>query len=136
MAALNSNAAAWADFDNDGNVDFFIACEQQDSRLYRNKGDGTFEDVAAKAGVKGNPNLFCKGCNWIDYDNDDYPDLFVNNLATDAQLYHNERLQRHVHRGNACNRNPRAEPRLFVLELGFRQRRLARHLRHLLRPNA
>ena len=91
MAALNSNAAAWADFDNDGNVDFFIACEQQDSRLYRNKGDGTFEDVAARAGVKGNPTLFCKGCNWIDYDNDDYPDLFVNNLTTDAQLYHNER---------------------------------------------
>ena len=41
--------------------------------------------------MQGNPNLFCKGCNWIDYDNDDYPDLFVNNLATDAQLYHNNR---------------------------------------------
>ena len=35
--------------------------------------------------------LFCKGADWIDYDNDDYPDLFVNNLQGDARLYHNNR---------------------------------------------
>ena len=35
--------------------------------------------------------LFCKGADWIDFDNDDYPDLFVNNLMGDARLYHNNR---------------------------------------------
>jgi prepilin-type N-terminal cleavage/methylation domain-containing protein len=88
---LNSNAAAWADYDNDGRIDLFIGCERQNNRLYRNIGNGTFEEVAAKAGVEGDAQLFCKGCAWIDYDNDDYPDLFVNNLGGDARLYHNGR---------------------------------------------
>jgi hypothetical protein len=89
LEPVNSNAAAWADYDNDGQVDLFIGCEQQNNRLYHNKGDGTFEDVAQKAGVQGEPKLFCKGCNWIDYDNDGYPDLFLDNLNGDARLYHN-----------------------------------------------
>ncbi len=88
---VNSNSAAWADYDNDGLVDLFIGCERQNNRLYRNKGDGTFEEVAQKAGVQGEPKLFCKGCTWADYDNDGYPDLFVNNLESNAHLYHNSR---------------------------------------------
>ena len=88
---VNSNAAAWADYDNDGWLDLFIACEQQPNRLYHNRGNGTFEEVAAKAGVQGDAERFCKGATWIDFDNDDYPDLFVNNLKGDAQLYHNNR---------------------------------------------
>ena len=42
----------WADYDNDGWLDLFVACEQQPNRLYHNRGDGTFEEVAAKAGVR------------------------------------------------------------------------------------
>ncbi len=41
LEAANSNAAAWADYDNDGRVDLFVACERQPNRLYRNRGDGT-----------------------------------------------------------------------------------------------
>ena len=88
---VNSNAAAWADFDNDGWLDLFVACEKQTNRLYHNKGNGTFEEVAARAGVQGSSADFCKGCTWIDFDNDRYPDLFLNNLAGDARLYHNNR---------------------------------------------
>jgi hypothetical protein len=91
LAPLNSNAAAWADYDNDGRIDLFIGCERQNNRLYRNIGNGAFEEVAARAGVQGDPKRFCKGCAWIDYDNDDYPDLFVNNLMEKAHLYHNAR---------------------------------------------
>jgi hypothetical protein len=91
LAAVNSNSAAWADYDNDGHLDLFIGCEKQNNRLYRNRGDGTFDDVTEKAGVQGDPSRFCKGCTWIDYDNDDFPDLFVNNLAEEARLYHNQR---------------------------------------------
>jgi hypothetical protein len=88
--AVNSISAAWADFDNDGLLDLFVCCEGQANRLYRNKGDGTFEEVAYKAGVQGNDTV-CKGAAWIDYDNDGYPDLFLNNLGGTAQLFHNNR---------------------------------------------
>jgi hypothetical protein len=85
---VNSNAAVWADYDNDGWLDVFVCCERQPNRLYRNRGDGTFEEVAARAGVAGS-GKFCKGAAWIDYDNDDYPDLFVSYLNAEAQLFHN-----------------------------------------------
>jgi FG-GAP-like repeat/ASPIC and UnbV len=88
--AANSNAAAWADYDNDGWLDLFVACEKQLNRLYHNRRDGTFEEVAAKAKVHGELQQW-KGCTWIDYDNDRYPDLFVNSMSGLARLYHNER---------------------------------------------
>ena len=87
---VNSNAAAWSDYDNDGLADLFIGCERQTNRLYRNKGNGTFEQVAEMAGVQGNTGDFCKGCTWIDHDNDGYPDLFLNNAVT-GRLLHNNR---------------------------------------------
>ena len=88
---VNSNAAAWGDFDNDGWVDFFVACERQNNRLYSNRGDGTFDNIAAAAGVEGDPARCGKGCAWIDYDNDSLPDLFINNLEDTGRLYHNKR---------------------------------------------
>jgi FG-GAP-like repeat/ASPIC and UnbV len=91
LAPLNSNAASWADYDNDGWIDLFVGCERQTNRLYHNKGDGTFEEVAAKAGVKGDAKRFCKGCAWIDFDNDRFPDLFINNLQGAAELHRNNR---------------------------------------------
>jgi hypothetical protein len=94
LQAANSNAAAWADYDNDGFIDLFIGCERQLNRLYHNQGNGTFVEVAIQAGVQGDQTRFCKGCTWIDYDNDNYPDLFVNNLASEARLYHNDRIGR------------------------------------------
>jgi hypothetical protein len=87
---VNSISACWADFDNDGFLDLFICCENQPNRLYRNKGDGTFEEVAEWAGVQGNGGCY-KGATWIDFDNDGYPDLFVNNLTGTAQLFRNNR---------------------------------------------
>jgi hypothetical protein len=90
LAPVNSNSACWADYDNDGRLDLFVCCEKQPNRLYRNKGDGTFEEVAGKAGL-GESGRFCKGANWIDFDNDGYPDLFVNNLNGMAGLYRNNR---------------------------------------------
>jgi hypothetical protein len=88
---VNSTNSSWADYDNDGWLDVYIINETSSNRLYHNRGDGTFEEVSARAGVAGDPNAFCKGANWIDYDNDDYPDLFVDNFRADARLYHNNR---------------------------------------------
>jgi hypothetical protein len=88
---LNSTNSSWADYDNDGWIDVYIICEQQPSRLYHNRGDGTFDEVATKLGVQGDPGSYCKGANWIDYDNDDFPDLFVDRLNSTPKLYHNNR---------------------------------------------
>ncbi len=87
---LNSNAAAWADYDNDGWIDLFVACERQPNRLYRNRGDGTFVELAAKAGLDEKFEKFCKGCAWLDYDNDRFPDLYLNDLGGKGRLYRNK----------------------------------------------
>lgn len=88
---VNSNAAGWADYDNDGRLDLFIACETGPSLLYHARPDGTFDEVAAEAGVQGEGGMFCKGMTWIDFDNDNYPDLFINDLAGTARLHRNNR---------------------------------------------
>jgi hypothetical protein len=90
ITPVNTIAATWADYDNDGFLDLFVCCEKQPNRLYHNKGDGSFEDVAVPAGVQGDGKT-TKGAAWIDYDNDGFPDLFVNNLNGTAQLFHNNR---------------------------------------------
>jgi len=84
-----THSAAWADFDNDGWVDLFIGHERTPSQLFRNKGDGTFEDVSTRAGV--NRVAFTKGVAWGDYDGDGYPDLYVSNYGEDNFLFHNKR---------------------------------------------
>ena len=90
MDPVNSICAAWADFDNDGFLDLFVCNEIGPNRLYRNRGDGTFEEVAAKARVQGT-RQHCKGAAWIDFDNDGYPDLFLNYYGGTPQLFHNNR---------------------------------------------
>jgi hypothetical protein len=87
--AYRTHSVAWADFDNDGFVDVFIGHEDGPSQLFRNKGDGTFEDVSHVAGV--DKTAFTKGAVWGDYDNDGYPDLFVSNYGGEKFLYHNNR---------------------------------------------
>jgi hypothetical protein len=93
LHAVNSGSASWADYDNDGLLDLFICCERQPTRLYHNLGNGAFEDVAAAAGLDPNGRNYCTGSAWIDYDNDGYPDLFLNYFQGDrgGQLFSNNR---------------------------------------------
>jgi len=85
---VNSISASWADYNNDGLLDLFICCEAQQNRLYRNNGNGTFTEVAVDAGVAGIDGMY-KGAAWIDFDNDGWPDLYVNNLSGTPTLYRN-----------------------------------------------
>ena len=84
-----SQAAVWTDIDNDGYLDLFVGNENGLPQLFHNRGDGTFEDIAAKAGV--NRRGFTKGVTAADYDNDGWPDLYVSNLGGSNFLYHNNR---------------------------------------------
>jgi hypothetical protein len=58
--------------------------------LYRNRGDGTFEEVAAKAGVGNAEHRLGMGVVWADYDNDGWPDLFVANDMSANYVFHNK----------------------------------------------
>jgi tetratricopeptide (TPR) repeat protein len=83
----SSQAAVWADINNDGLLDLFIANESSPSQLFLNKGDGTFVDIAHKAGV--DKVAYSKGVVSADYDNDGYADFFVSNFNGPNFLYHN-----------------------------------------------
>ena len=87
MEPIASQTAVWTDIDNDGFLDLFIGNEQGPSRLFHNKGNGAFENIATAAGV--DRTAFSKGVVAADYDNDGYVDLYVSNLGGDNFLYHN-----------------------------------------------
>ena len=70
-----SMGVAAADFDNDGNVDLFVA-GVRGGTLFRNRGDGTFEDVTSKAGLA-EKGKWSVAAGWFDFDNDGLLDLFV-----------------------------------------------------------
>ncbi len=87
-----TQTAAWGDYDNDGHLDLFIGTESTGSygrpcELFRNRGDGTFAEVAAEEGadVVG----FAKGSAWGDYDNDGQLDLYVSRLDGPNTLLRN-----------------------------------------------
>ena len=87
-----SQSAAWADYDNDGDLDLYVGNETTASfsvasQLLQNRGDGTFTDVAVEAGVTN--NAFAKGVVWGDIDADRLPDLIVSNLGGANRLYKN-----------------------------------------------
>jgi hypothetical protein len=74
-----SVGATFADYDNDGWADLFVTTTRGGNVLFHNRGDGTFEDVTAAAGLSHvghsqTPVFF-------DYDNDGYLDLFLTNTA-------------------------------------------------------
>ena len=85
--AGDTQAAVWADIDNDGLLDLFVANEDRPAQLFRNRGDGTFEDISHKAGI--DRVAYSKAVVAADYDNDGYVDFYVSNLNGNNFLYHN-----------------------------------------------
>jgi hypothetical protein len=113
-----STSALWFDYDRDGHLDLFvcnyvrwtpesnITCNSMDGQhrsyctpeafhgttcwLFRNRGDGTFEDVTAKAGLLDTSSKSL-GVAMFDYDNDGWPDLVVANDTQPNKLYRNMR---------------------------------------------
>lgn len=115
-----SVGAAWGDYDGDDRLDLFVSryvytdldhlpgpgskgfgyrdvqIEQPVGHdgytdlLYRNRGDGTFEEVGAKAGVSNPDHRLGMGVVWADYDNDGRPDLFVANDMSANYVFRNK----------------------------------------------
>jgi hypothetical protein len=99
---IESNGAGgtWLDYDGDGLMDLYLVnsgplsgvthqapgTPREPNRLYRNRGDGTFEDVTHKAGLEGAG--YCTAAIAADYDNDGHTDLFVTAVGR-CYLYHN-----------------------------------------------
>lgn len=89
----DGSGAAVLDYDNDGFMDVYVVnpgplegvthhapgTRREPNRLFRNKGDGTFEDVTAKAGVAATGYSFAAAA--ADYDNDGFTDLYVVNVG-------------------------------------------------------
>jgi tetratricopeptide (TPR) repeat protein len=71
-----AKGSAWGDYDGDGRLDLFVSNMGQPCRLYHNRGDGTFRDVAQELGVTG--TYFSFACWFWDYDNDGLLDLYIN----------------------------------------------------------
>jgi enediyne biosynthesis protein E4 len=81
------------DFDNDGWLDLYVAVDSQGSLLYRNKGNGTFDEIGVVAGVaysEDGREQAGMGTAAGDYDGDGYLDLVKTNFANDtSNLYRN-----------------------------------------------
>jgi hypothetical protein len=85
--AVASSGSAWADYDNDGFLDLFIAVRGGMNLLLHNNGDGTFTKVTTGTLTSDNGNWI--GAAWGDLNNDGFPDLFVGNLTGNNALYIN-----------------------------------------------
>jgi enediyne biosynthesis protein E4 len=84
---------ALGDYDHDGKIDIFVANDSMVEFLYRNKGDGTFEEVGllSQVAVDGDGRTYAgMGVDFADYNNDGWPDLLVTDLANQRYaLYKN-----------------------------------------------
>ena len=82
------------DYDANGHPDLFVANDTQPNRLYRNKGDGTFVDVAVRAGVAFNEAGVARagmGTDAGDYDGSGRQSLVIGNFSNEMMsLYRNE----------------------------------------------
>jgi hypothetical protein len=77
-AVFDGSGTGWADYDNDGYLDLFVANFTGHNYLFHNEHNGTFVAVTNGAIVK-EPASESYGVAWGDYNNDGFPDLFVGN---------------------------------------------------------
>ncbi len=86
IPAAKSNGVAFADINNDGYPDLFIASRNAENRLYMNDGKGNFRDKTHEYFKA--ENCISNGIVFADFDLDGYPDLYLTNVG-DNVLYKN-----------------------------------------------
>lgn len=104
-----TQTATWNDFNNDGWLDLYVGNESDIVRklrpceFYINNHDGTFTEIAAKAGA--DVKLFVKAVTSGDYDNDGWQDIFISTMNDQRVLLRNMG----INNGNVTFRNVTAE---------------------------
>lgn len=105
----NTLQSTWADHDNDGDMDLYVANDYASNNLFRNDGGGAFTDVTAETGT--GDLGFGMGASWGDFDEDGRLDLYVTNMYSKAgmrilaQLDDLESRYGRMARGNSLYRN-------------------------------
>jgi len=84
----HGSGLAVGDYDNDGHEDIYFLNQLGPNALYRNRGDGSFVDVTAQAGVA-LADRISVGATFADYDNDGWEDLFVTTTRGGNVLWRN-----------------------------------------------
>ena len=97
MIEAASGGVAFLDYDGDGLLDIFLVNGGETPKgksptplknaLYRNRGNGKFEDVTAKSGLE-KISFYGMGAAVGDYDNDGHPDIYVTGFPQ-SELFHN-----------------------------------------------
>ena len=76
LAGLSGvSVGLFADYDNDGDKDFFVSRTYEPNQLFENQGNNTFVDVTERAGI--GPDNSTTVASWADYNNDGFLDLYV-----------------------------------------------------------
>ncbi len=138
VAAENhyGQGVAVGDYDNDSYPDIYVT-GYGSAILYHNNGDGTFTDVAKKAGV-GDEGNWSTSAAWIDYDKDGYLDLVVTNYIEwspkNNSRWYFQRCQRFLRRwqarGKRNGRRRRGLQQRWLAGYRHRQRLLAKFSLH------
>jgi len=105
----NSFHSTWADFDQDGDPDLYVANDFAPNNMLRNDGPAGFVDITEETGTT--DVGFGMGVTWGDYDNDGWQDLYVTNMYSKAgkrvatQFDSIDPRLKQMHRGNSLFRN-------------------------------
>ncbi len=92
----HAHSAIWWDFDHDGRLDIYVANDFTGlDRLYRNRGDGTFEDVIATTSPRA--PYYAMGCDFGDVNQDGLDDFWVADMAPTSRADYKMTLESHSH---------------------------------------
>jgi hypothetical protein len=80
------SSAAWADYDNDGDIDLYLVKNSAANKLYRNEGAGTFTEITTLPLGDTGPGAACA---WIDYDSDGWVDIYLVNRNAPNKMLRN-----------------------------------------------